>query len=126
MVEAGTLKKGDYVVYDGAPYLVVARGGIITGTHSHAKTKLEILSIFTGEKRVLTMPDSEDMEIADIIRKHGQLIAKTGEGEGQVMDMRDFSVRDANIPKELNIHEGDEITFIEFKGKAQILGLREK
>jgi translation elongation factor P/translation initiation factor 5A len=126
MVEVGSLKKGDYVLYKDAPFLVSRIKPVVVSRHSHAKTKLEITSMLTGEKKTLTLPDSEKMEKVEIIRKHGQYIARIGEGYGQVMDLKDYSVCDAKIPEDLELKEGDEVVFIEFKGRAHVIGLWER
>jgi translation elongation factor P/translation initiation factor 5A len=126
MAEVGSLKKGDYIVYEDAPYYVAKKTPVVVSRHSHAKTKLEITHVITGERKTLTLPDSAELETVDIIRKHGQLISKLEEGVGQVMDMKDYSIIDASIPQGLEVKEGDEVTFIEFGGRAYIIALREK
>jgi hypothetical protein len=40
------------------------------------------------------------------------------------MDMKDYGVLEAEIKEGLDINEGDEITYIEFKGRAMVIGKR--
>ncbi len=124
MVEASSLKKGDFVVQDGAPYFVEKAQAVVVSRHSHTKMKIDLVNVFTGEKRALSVPNHEDLERADVIRKHGQFISKTGDRTGQVMDMKDYGVLEAEIKEGLDINEGDEITYIEFKGRAMVIGKR--
>lgn len=124
MVEASSLKKGDFVVQDGEPYFVEKAQAVVISRHSHTKMKIDLVNVFTGEKRALSVPNHEDLEKADVIRKHGQFISKTGDRTGQVMDMKDYGVLEAEIKEGLDINEGDEITYIEFKGRAMVIGKR--
>jgi translation initiation factor 5A len=124
MVEASSLKKGDFVVQDGEPYLVEKAQAVVVSRHSHTKMKIDLVNVFTGEKRTLSVPNHEDLEKVDVIRKHGQFISKTGDRTGQVMDMKDYGVLEAEIKEGLDINEGDEITYIEFKGRAMVIGKR--
>jgi len=126
MVEASSLKKGDFVVQSGEPYLVEKAQSVVVGRHSHTKMKIELLNMFSDEKLSLSVPSSEDFEKADVIRKHGQFISKTGDDRGQVMDMKDYGVLEADIKEGLDVNEGDEITYIEFKGRALLIDKRER
>ena len=98
---------------------------VVISRHSHSKMKIDIVNLFSGEKRVLSVPNHEELEKADVIRKHGQFISKTGDGRGQVMDMKDYGVLDAEIKDGVELKEGDEVTYIDFKGRATIIQKRE-
>jgi translation elongation factor P/translation initiation factor 5A len=126
MVEAGSLKKGDHIIKDGDLFVITKAKPVIVSRHSHAKTKLEMSNVFTGEKRSFTLPSGEEMEKVKILKKHGQLIAKIKEDLGQIMDMRDYSIREATIPSDLKVKEGDDVVYIEFGKKARLIGLWEK
>ena len=116
MVEASSLKRGDFIVHDGEPYFVEKSRAVVIAKHSHTKMKIDLKNIFTGDKKTLSAPNHEDIEIADIIRKHGQLISKTEEGRGQVMDMVDYGTLDAEIkkPQQTNPKELEEYALIGF------------
>ncbi|MBU2560512.1 hypothetical protein KKA03_06420 [archaeon] len=124
MVEASSLKKGDFVVQDGGPYLVEKAQSVVVGRHSHTKMKIDLINMFSGERRSLSAATGEEFEKADIVRKHGQFISKTEEGKGQVMDMKEYGVLDCEIKKGVDLTEGDEVTYIDFKGRAMILEKR--
>ena len=125
MVEASSLKRGDFVVQDGEPYFVEKAQAVVISKHSHTKMKIDLKNLFSGDKRTLSAPNHEDIEKADVIRKHGQFISRTEEGKGQVMDMVDYGVLDAEIKEGVDLNEGDEVTYIDFKGRAMILEKRE-
>ena len=124
MVEASSLKKGEFVVHSGEPYFVESAKQVVVSRHSHSKMKIDLVNLFSGNKKSLSVPNHEEIEKADVTRKHGQLISKNDEGRGQVMDMVDYGTLDAEIKQGVEINEGDEVTYIDFKGRAMILEKR--
>jgi translation elongation factor P/translation initiation factor 5A len=124
MVEASSLKRGDFVVQDGEPFFVEKAQAVVISKHSHTKMKIDLTNLFSGDKRTLSAPNHEDIEKADVIRKHGQFISKTEGNRGQVMDMVEYGVLDAEIKDGVELNEGDEVTYIDFKGRAMILEKR--
>lgn len=118
------MKRGDFVVQGGEPYFVEKAQAVVISKHSHTKMKIDLVNLFSGDKRTLSAPNHEDIEKADVIRKHGQFISRTEEGRGQVMDMKEYGVLDAEIKEGIDLNEGDEVTYIDFKGRAMILEKR--
>ncbi len=127
MVEAASLKKGECVDRDGEPFRIEKIRSVVTSRHTHTKIKMELTGMFTGAKKALTLPNDEKMEQVDIIRKHGQLIAKKSMQSCQVMDLRDYEVHEVSASGDLmtELKEGDEVTYIEYKGVAKIVGTRD-
>ncbi len=127
MVEIRSVKKGGNILYNDKPYRVEDTKSVVVATHSHTKTKVTLVNVFDSrDRQTLSLPHSERVEEVPIIRKHGQFIARLRPGQGQVMDMRDYTIYEAEIPDELDekIKEGDEITYIEFRGRSKVLEIR--
>jgi translation initiation factor 5A len=126
MVEAGSLKRGDFVLLEGEPFRIDSMQSVVISRHSHTKIKMDLTGMFSGAKRSLSLSPHKAMEKVDIKRKHGQLIAKVSDELGQIMDMVDFTIRDARIPKELMeaMKEGDEVTYIEYGNRCLVLEAR--
>ena len=127
MIEIREAKKGSCILYNGKPYRIEDTRSVVIATHSHTKTKVTLMNVFEKEDRqTVTLPHTERFEDIPIIRKHGQFIARLGPGRGQVMDMRDYDLYESEVPSELDgkIKEGDEITYIEFRGRSQVLEIR--
>ena len=118
------MKRGDFVVQDGEPYFVEKAKSVVVGSHSHTKMKIDLINMFSGERRSLSAATGEEFERAEIIRKRGQLIARTGDKMAQVMDMKDYGVLDAEIKDGVDLNEGDEVTYIDFNGRVMILEKR--
>jgi translation initiation factor 5A len=127
MVDAGSLRRGDFVLLDGEPYRIDSTQSVVISRHSHTKIKMDLTGVFSGSKRSLSLSPHKGMEKVEIKRKHGQLIAKISEETVQVMDLVDYTVCEARVPRELmnRMKEGDELTYIEYGGRVQVLEVRE-
>ena len=126
MVEVGSLRRGDIVVLEGEPFRVDSIQSVVISRHSHTKIKMDLTGMFSGAKKVMSMSPHKTMEKVDIKRKHGQLIAKISEDVGQIMDMMDYTIYEAHVPKDLmeRMGEGDELIYIEYGGRVQVLEAR--
>ena len=119
------MERGTYFIYNNEPVRVLRREVIVVGTHSHSKLKFYIQGLQERGERSLPFHHTDKVEIVDIVRKLGQIIAKTS-NKLQLMDMVTYETLDATAPSELfnEINEGDNVTFIEFQGNVQILEKR--
>jgi len=127
MIEIREAKKGSSILYNDKPYRVEDIRSVVVSKHSHSKTKVTLVNVFDkSDRQTLTLPNAESVEDIQIIRKHGQYIADLGSGRGQVMDMRDYGIHEAEIPADLRekIKEGDEVTYIGFMGRSMVLEIR--
>jgi translation initiation factor 5A len=127
MIEIKQAKKGTCILFNEKPYRVDDIRSVVVSRHSHSKSKVTLVNIFDSvDRQTLSLPHSEPVEEIPVIRKHGQYIARLGPGRGQVMDMRDYSIYEAEIPSDIDgeIKEGDEITYIEFRGRSKVLEVR--
>jgi len=127
MIEIRQAKKGTCILYNNKPYRVEDIKSVVVSRHSHAKTKVTLVNVFDPrDRQTLSMPHTEQVEEVRIIRKHGQYIARLGPGRGQVMDMRDYSIHEAEVPEDIDrdIREGDEVTYVEFQGRSKVLEIR--
>lgn len=114
-----------HILHKGEPHRVLKNQIVVTGTHSHTKNKLELQGIFSGKYENIVLPPHETLETVDIIRKAGQLIAKS-KNKGQIMDLVSYETFDAEVQEELleQLQEGDQVTFLEFQGKVIVLEKR--
>ena len=127
MIEIKKLSRGSYIAHKGEPYRIKKIGLVVVGTHSHTKTKVEMTGLFSGKKETLTMSSHERVEDIEIIKNHGQLIAKR-DNEVQVMSMDNYEMIDADVQPGLidEINEGDDVTYVEFEGRARVIEKRER
>ena len=125
MSTAQELERGTYFIYNNEPVRVIRREVIVVGTHSHSKLKFYIQGLNEKSERTVNFHHTGKVEIIDIVRKLGQIIAKTN-NKVQVMDMVTYETIDAHAPAELfdQLNEGDPVTFIDLNGNIQIIEKR--
>jgi translation elongation factor P/translation initiation factor 5A len=117
------LQKGDYILHRGEPYRVLNKENVTFGTHTHTKLKVAVEGLFSGGSEILTLMPHSNVEDVDIIRKKGQVIALQ---PLQVMDLVSYETFNATSDEELlqQLHEGNEVTFVEFNGTVKVLETR--
>ncbi len=125
MPTASELERGNYFIYNGEPVRVLRKEVIVVGTHSHSKLKFFIQGLNEKSERSVNFHHTDKVEIVDIVRKLGQIIAKTN-SKVQLMDMVSYETLDANAPAELfsELNEGDNVTFVDVQGVIEIIEKR--
>mgnify|MGYP001584864277 CR=1 FL=1 len=125
MPTAQELERGNYFIYNNEPVRVLRKEVIVVGTHSHSKLKFYIQGLNEKSERSVNFHHTDKVEIVDIVRKLGQIIAKTN-SKVQLMDMVSYETLDANAPAELfsELNEGDNVTFVDVQGVIEIIEKR--
>jgi len=127
MVSASELKKGDTFEYKGEILRLTRKEVIACGTHSHSKLKLFADPLFGGAEKIMTLQHHDKVDILDIKKKTGQVLAKLPD-KLQIMDMVTYETLDAEASPEIinAATENDEVIFVDYGGKAKILELGRK
>lgn len=127
MGTASELKKGDSFEYKGETLRVMKKEVVVYGTHSHSKLKLFCQPVFGGGEKTLTMMHHDKVEILDIKKKTGSIIAKLPD-KLQIMDSYTYETLDAEAKEEVlnEANEGDGVIFVDYGGKAKILEIIRK
>jgi len=99
-VDVGGLKKGNYVVLEGAACVVTDTQTSRPGKHGHAKVRLTGVGIVDGKKRVVVMPGHDKLE-APVIEKKTAQVLSVKEDVANVMENETFETFDLKIPEEL-------------------------
>lgn len=125
MTEAKELQKGMYISYNNEVLKVTRKEVVACGTHSHSKTKLFVQPLFGGGEKPINLAHHDNVDVVEIIKKEGQVIAKMA-NKVQLMDTRSYETMDADADEGLlrEINEGDNVTFISFKGQIRVLEKR--
>ncbi|MBN1502375.1 translation initiation factor IF-5A [Candidatus Woesearchaeota archaeon] len=100
LVSVGSLKKGSYVVLEGAACIVQDTQTSRPGKHGHAKTRLVAVGIIDSKKRDVVMPGHDQVEVPIIEKKNAQVLSVQGD-MANVMDMGSYETFDLKIPEEL-------------------------
>lgn len=127
MVTASELKKGDSFEYKGDVLRLVRKEIVAYGTHSHSKLKLFAEPIFGGGEKALTMQHHDKVDLLDVKKKNGQVIAKLSD-KLQIMDTYTYETLDASASPDIleSVNENDEVIFVDYGGKATVLEIVRK
>ena len=119
MVELRNLKEGNYIIIDGEPCKIISLTKGKTSKHGEAKARVEAIGVFDGKKRNLVKPVTASVEVPIILKKKGQVVSVQG-NITQIMDLETYEMMDLTVPEGKELREGDQISYIEYKGKRQI------
>ncbi len=125
MTEAKELRTGEYIKIGNEILRVVRKEVVAYGTHSHSKTKLFVQGLFSKGEKSFNLNHHDNVETVDIVRKQGNVIAKLPD-KLQIMDNVSYETVDADCDSELleELNEGDNVTFIDFEGRAKVIEKR--
>ncbi len=115
--KAGRVKKGQWILIDGAVCRVTDVQISSPGKHGSAKVRITAIGVFDGQKRQLLRPSDADVEVPVMHRKRGQVLAVMGDVV-QIMDLNDyntFEVPVSTIDEELRdkLQPGAEVEYME-------------
>ena len=96
----GSLKKGSYVVIEGAACVVMDTQTSRPGKHGHAKVRISAMGLIDNKKRVVVMPGHDNVEVPIIEKKTAQVLSIQG-NMANVMDAETYETFDLAIPDEL-------------------------
>jgi translation elongation factor P/translation initiation factor 5A len=122
MASASDLDRGSAFEYKGEVLKVVRKEVVAVGTHSHTKLKFFVRPLFGGGEKVLNLAHNDKVEIVDVRKKFATVVAKLAD-KVQIMDSHTYETIDADVEPELmeQLKEGDEIIFVDFKGKVTVV-----
>lgn len=111
-VDVGSLKKGNYVVLEGAACIVSDTQISRPGKHGHAKVRLTATGIVDGKKRIVVLPGHDKLEAPIIEKKTAQVLSIQND-IANVMDNETYETFDLKIPEELKqqIAEGANVLY---------------
>jgi len=118
VVSVSTLKKGNYVIIDGAACTVSDIQISRPGKHGHAKVRLSAIGIIGNKKRVVVMPGHDNVEVPIIDKRAAQVLSIHG-NTANVMDAESYETFDLEIPEELKaqVVEGVTISYWDILGQ---------
>ena len=96
----GNLKKGSYVVLEGAACIVTNTQTSRPGKHGHSKIRVEAVGMIDNRKRNVVMPGHDNVEVPIVEKKNAQVLTVTGD-TANVMDSATFETFDLPIADEL-------------------------
>ncbi len=127
-VSVGSLKKGNYVVVDGAACVVSDTQVSRPGKHGHAKVRLTAVGIIDGRKRQIVMPGHDHIDVPIIDKRTAQVLSLQG-NVANIMDLETYETFDLKVPEELRekIVEGCNVLYwviLDEKVMKQVQGVK--
>lgn len=98
--DAGSLKKGMTIEWEGHPCTIVSIETSKPGKHGHAKCRVTCVGLIDDKKRVFVAPGHEKINVPLIEKKSAQVLAII-ENKANVMDLETFETFDIEVPEEL-------------------------
>ena len=119
------LKKGDFVLIDGAPCKVENVSTSVSGKHGAAKTRVEAVGLFDKRRRSIVKPADEEVDVPLLLRKKAQVLAIIGD-RVQLMDLETYETFELDIPenKKDKLQEGEETIYYEIMGTRTLEDLK--
>ncbi len=122
-VKVGQVKAGNHIIHNGDVYLVKNVEKSKAGKHGHAKARLSVENIITGNKKSLVMPGDDKVKSPIINKKIAQVLAVNPDSV-QLMDQETYDTFETAIPnyKEIGgtLDSGDLVDLWEFMGRKVI------
>ncbi len=122
-VKASHAKVGTHIVYEGDVYLVKSLEKSKAGKHGHAKARIGVENIETGNKKSLVFPGDDKLR-SPLINKSTAQVLSIGSDTIQLMDNESYETFDVLIPnyEEIggSLDSGDNVDIWMFMGKRII------
>ena len=112
VAKAGNIKEGNYIIINGAAYIVKNVQLSKTGGRGSAKIRIEAINMMDGQKKIELYPAQDSVEVP-IIEKRTAQVLSISEDCANLMDIENYETFDLNIPDELKgkVQEGGQIVY---------------
>ena len=119
-VEIRTLKVGRYCVVEDEAYKILAISTSKPGKHGSAKARLDLVSLFSTNKRNYSATVSDKIHVP-MIEKGTAVVTHIEGDEVHAMNLRDHSMMILPMEEGLNIEPGKEIMWMEALDRFKII-----
>ena len=112
LIQAGDLKLGSYVIFDGVACVVKDIQTSKTGKHGSSKCRIEAVGLINGQKKIQLCPSGDNVQVPIIEKKNAQVLS-VHEDSATVMDNETFETFDLKIPEEHkeSVKEGSQVHY---------------
>ena len=107
-----SLKKGSYVMIDGAACRTLSIATSKPGKHGSAKTKVEGMGLLDNKRRSMIVPGGDSVEVPIVEKRNAQVLSKTDVGIS-VMDSETYETFDLKVEDDFEdeVNEGDTVVY---------------
>jgi len=122
IINATEARTGTIILHDGEPLTVRSNDISKTGKHGHAKCRMEAVGVFSGKKKVITVPGHERFDVPEVVKKKAQVLSVEGDA-ASVMDLESYET--INVPFEEDLRDklqaDQQIEYWTIEGKQKIM-----
>ena len=97
--EIQKLKTGNFIMVDDEPCVIKSTERSKSGKHGHAKVRVSCIGMFDNNKRSLTFPSGQMVEVPEIIKGNAQ-INYIEDTLINIMDLENYESVDIDWPKD--------------------------
>ena len=119
-VEIRTLKVGRFCVVEDEAYKILAISTSKPGKHGSAKARLDLVSLFSTNKRNFSATVSDKIHVP-MIEKGTAVVTHIEGEEVHAMNLRDHSMMILPMEPEMSIEPGKEIMWMEALDRFKII-----
>lgn len=119
--EMRELKVGRYIVIDEEPCKIISIQLSKPGKHGEAKSRLEAIGLFDGQKRSIVHPVTHRVRVPMIDKRKAQVLSMHGD-VAQLMDLATYETFELAVTEEYQgkIEPGQEIMYVEALGRRKL------
>ena len=118
-VEVRTLKVGRYVALEENAYKILGMSKSKPGKHGAAKARIELVDLFTGQKRSHVAPVTDSI-IVPMIEMGSAIITHIDGNEVHAMDNKTYEAMILPVEEGMDLNAGGEILWMEAMGRYKI------
>ena len=100
IIEATHAKPGTIILVDGEAFSVKSNDISKSGKHGASKCRIETLGVFSGKKKILTVPGSERFDVPNVEKRRAQILSIGGD-TASVMDLESYETFEVTYQEEL-------------------------
>jgi len=118
IVDATQAKVGTNIIVDGEACTVRKVDISKTGKHGHAKCRMEVIGMISGNKKVFVSPGHDRFEVPVVNKMKAQVLSK-GDKVVNVMNLENFETLDLACPEQEvfdSLVEGENCEYWEIEG----------
>ena len=104
-MQAGSIRKGGYIMVKDRPCKVVDISTSKTGKHGHAKCHFVAIDIFTNKKMEELCPSSHNISVPNVTRKEYQVIDIQEDDYISLLDENGEPKDDLQLPDDIELSE---------------------
>lgn len=122
IINATEARTGTVILVDGEPLAVRSNDISKTGKHGHAKCRMEAVGVFSGKKKVITVPGHERFDVPEVVKRKAQVLNVSGD-MASIMDLENYETISVSFDEELRdrLATDQQIEYWTIEGKQKIM-----